>query len=1743
MKVGTTIIGTAAALISALLLPGAPARAQTISNTAVAEWTIGGAAGSVLSNRVDLQVARMPTTLETFHPVPQGAGSAALPVMNSICAGQPLALFAGQPQLTASAGQDQSATLSATGNGALIVSAETRELRLGETLILRLTAPLANLDPATADRAQVILTTDSGDREQLFILETGPDTGIFTGAIQTRGTPPALVQGDCRLSALSNQSIAVSVTAAGSDAPLVSSLVGVLADPFGLVFDSEDGTPVSGARVTLVDAATGTPASVFADDGVTPWPATVTTGQTVIDGAGEAYPLAAGEYRFPLAPLGEYRLLVEPPAPWSGPSAASPADLAPLARPDGAAFLISDASFGGAFALASIVPVRVDIPVDRPGVVPVVSKTASRARAQPGDAIFYTLTVGNPDTLRAKQDVRVIDTPSRWLRIRPDSVRIDGAEAGDAVSFSPDGSSLALTLDTIPAGGNRRITYAMTVRPDAPPGQALNRAEATDRRGRTGIAEAAVQIETDTIAGRMTIIGRVSAGPCARFDNRPGVAGVRVMLEDGSYAITDADGRYHFEGVVPGTHVVAVQPQTLPEGGEFIDCVQSSRSAGSAVSRFVTGQGGSLAVADFHADLSGYADILARQYEEKLARAAAATEDPRGALPGMDRPVMRGAGDALSDRVAAGADTDWLGLGDGPDGFLFPEAEHNPRVPAVRIVIRHRADQKVDLSAAGEPVDARNFDLMQKAADGSYAVSIWRGVPLTQATTLLHAVIRNADGSVASEHERSVAFTSAPWRAELIEELSDLVADGRTRPLVAVRLTDRRGRPIRSGVTGTIAISDPYESAAMLDQMQLGQLTGQGSGSAIWTVEGDDGIAFIELAPTMVSGPLNLDFVFNDDQTQRLQRLESWVVPGDLDWTLVGLAEGTAGAKSVADQMERSGRFDSDLGDDARVAFYAKGQVLGSFLLTVAYDSAKDQADQRLLGTIDPNAYYTVFADRSDRRFDAVSREKLYVRVEAATFYALYGDFVTGFDQTLLARYQRTTSGIKAEGRFGALHAQGFASEFTSRYRRDEIQGGGITGPYPLTDRGVLANSEQVAIEVRDRFRSEVIVERRELTRFIDYDLDLLAGTITFKEPVLSRDFALNPQFIVVDYEVADGLGEATVNAGARADYTFGDDTLRIGASAISDRGDGARTTITAVDARLRVNGTTEVRAEIGHSRANGEQGGADATAWLVEGEYRTGALDLIGYARQVGAGFGTGQQNLAERGRRKLGVDARYGIGDRIALVASAWHDDSLIDATSRRAVQGTAVYRGDSTDARLGIAHFSDLLGDGTRANSTVLEGGLTQRLLGNRLELSATTSVALEAAESLDLPARHRLRARYALTNWLRLLGTYEIADGETLDARTFNAGVELSPWQGSRFVTTLGQQNLATQEQVAPDLAEQSIGEQGRRSFAAFGLSQSLPVSPTLTLDATLDGNRELGGANPAQVINPAQPAASGGFIGTGGTLFEDFTAATLGAAWRKDRWSATMRGEYRDGEFADRYGLTTGVIRQLGEGVILGGGGSWTQASDGSGTATEVIDAALAAAFRPQDSEFAFLSKLEFRSDRVSNAVAGQTGPVGRTALTVDGDARSQRLIASLSTNWSPGGGEERRIEDVEERFQRSEFALFLAARYNFERIAGFGIEGTTLLAGLDARFGIGPHLEIGGVANVRAAVDDGTASFAFGPQVGFVPTDNMLLVVGYNITGFRDEDFSAARNTDQGIFAAVRMKFDNGTLQALGIGR
>ena len=661
-----------------------------------------------------------------------------------------------------------------------------------------------------------------------------------------------------------------------------------------------------------------------------------------------------------------------------------------------------------------------------------------------------------------------------------------------------------------------------------------------------------------------------------------------------------------------------------------------------------------------------------------------------------------------------------------------------------------------------------------------------------------------------------------------------------------------------------------------------------------------------------------------------------------------------------------------------------------------------------------------------------------------------------------------------------------------------------------------------MVIETRDRFRSEVVVDSRVLTRFVDYDIDLLAGTIRFREPILSRDSAFNPQMIVIDYEIDQFARGGKLNGALRADWTSPGKSIRVGMTAITDTGNGGedqvRTNLGAVDLRFKLDEQSEIRAEFAASRGKGET----SIGWLVAAERHDGRLDVLAYMRSADKDFGLGQLNAAERGRTKVGIDARYAITERLSVALSGWHDKGEEGGTSRNALELSAQMRTRSTDARIGLHYMEDHLQGGESVRSVLLDAGVTQRFFDNRLEVSADTSLALGKAGAIDLPQRQRLSARLSALRDVKLFASYEMAKGEEINARTFRAGFEAAPWHGAKVTGGIG---------------SQSLDELGRRSFALFGLAQTFEVTPELSIDATIDGNRTIGGIQASQVINSDHPVANAAMPGDGANLAEDFTAVTLGASWRRDRWSSTLRGEWRNGDLSHRRGVIVGAIRQLGEGSMVGTGLTWTRAVAKDGAMSQVMDGAIAVAHRPDDAPVSFLAKLEYRSDQVKQAIAGEAGTAGRTALTGSGDLRSRRAIGSISANWTPLG------RSGEMAVERAEIGVFAALRQTMDSFEGYDLAGTSMLGGLDAKIAVAGNIEIGAVATLRHSVGRGQTSFSFGPQVGFVPAKDIVLTIGYNLSGFKDRDFSASRQTDKGVFAAIRLKLDHNTFGFLGLGR
>jgi hypothetical protein len=149
-------------------------------------------------------------------------------------------------------------------------------------------------------------------------------------------------------------------------------------------------------------------------------------------------------------------------------------------------------------------------------------------------------------------------------------------------------------------------------------------------------------------------------------------------------------------------------------------------------------------------------------------------------------------------------------------------------------------------------------------------------------------------------------------------------------------------------------VDAPYRSWWEVEHLDENQILSNGPREPQVEV-GPGGLALIELEPTTTSGNAMVRVRFNERQDDEYK---VWLEPATRDWILVGIAEGTAAYNSISGNMETASAADREEGfeQDGRIAFFAKGRIKGDFLLSMAYDSAREKKDSRdsLHGTIEP---------------------------------------------------------------------------------------------------------------------------------------------------------------------------------------------------------------------------------------------------------------------------------------------------------------------------------------------------------------------------------------------------------------------------------------------------------------------------------------------------------------------------------------------------------------------------------------------------------------------------------------------------------------------------------------------------------------------------------------------------------------------------------------------------------------------
>ncbi len=85
--------------------------------------------------------------------------------------------------------------------------------------------------------------------------------------------------------------------------------------------------------------------------------------------------------------------------------------------------------------------------------------------------------------------------------------------------------------------------------------------------------------------------------------------------------------------------------------------------------------------------------------------------------------------------------------------------------------------------------------------------------------------------------------------------------------------------------------------------------------------------------------------------------------------------------------------------------------------------------------------------------------------------------------------------------------------------------------------------------------------------------------------------------------------------------------------------------------------------------------------------------------------------------------------------------------------------------------------------------------------------------------------------------------------------------------------------------------------------------------------------------------------------------------------------------------------------------------------------------------------------------------------------------------------------------------------------------------------GFETRYDLTKSWDIGLHGNALHARKLNQYDYRSGVSIGHSVAKNIWISLGYNFTGFRDQDFSSSNYTSKGVFLRFRMKFDQASVR------
>ncbi len=1593
---------------------------------------------------------------------------------------------------------------------------------LGGTAWLRADAASCNAIPGVAESRTLVITGPGGEREEVVATETGPDTGVFIApALPVRAPPVAA--GDRILQGRAFDVFDAEILGCGRR---IATTITVT-DPVGIVFDSALNEPVAGATVTLVAASGGQCSSV---------PVALDANPATTD--------ASGRYAFPAATAGDYCLAVAAPNGYEAPSKLPYTVLVP-----GRNLVVTGPTSGGSYGQ----PFRsdgngivVDVPVDptaQSGLF--VQKAASRAVADLGGFVDYAVRVRNgTGNALDRASVQLVDDLPAGFAYVAGSARADGKALPEPANAGP---RLVFGLGSMARGQEIAVSYRVRVGPGALHGDGTNRVQSTyaanGTRTVSNVATAKVQVLGGVFSDRGFILGKVFLDCNAsgvQDQGEAGVPGVRLFIEDGTYAVTDGQGRYSFYGLSARSHVLKVDPASMPAGARL--AAISARHLGDAGSRLVDLKFGEMHRGDFA--VSGCDGAVA---EEVRARAKAlgdggeallgalagaqlatearpaqdvkalpasgivsATSTPGGApAPGAEgaatagpfasalepvsatRPVPAPAISPAAPAQAAGVPLEQL-VPDLDKSLGFVGLADGDTLPYAQATVRVKGTAGASFKLSVNGVEVPEARVGKRATLAEKQVQAWEYIGVAFKPGANELSVSQVDGFGNPRGTVAIRVVAPGVAAKLALELpkGGAVADGRTPARVVVKILDENGVAVTSRTAVTLSAS--------LGTWKVDDADPASPGVQAF-VEG--GVAGFALAPPLE--PASSQIVVTSGNVRAEARLD--FLPDLRPLVATGVVEGVVNLRNLnsrsllpareADGFEQELRHFSRERDDgklaagARAAFFLKGKIRGDYLLTAAYDSDKDTRE-RLFRDIQPDEFYPIYGDSAVRGYDAQSTSRLYVRVDKNRSYLLWGDFTTQApgDARRLSNYSRSLTGVKQHFENERVSVNAFATRDSTRQVIEELRANGTSGPYELGTRGALVNSEKVEIVTRDRNQPSIVLATLAQARFADYEIETLTGRILFRSPVASVDRDLNPVFVRVTYEVDQG-GEQFWVAGVDAQVKL-TDRIEVGGTFVKDRNPQEPFTLAGANAVAKLGEGTFLIGEVARTERGTDARKGEAAR--IEVKHDSKDLKAQAFVARSDREFDNPGAWLA-KGRSEAGGRAEYRIREGTQLRAEALRTEELASGSVRDGAMAAVTQEvAKNLTLEVGVRYAAE---KGATSPVAAVEGQpppaalpeevttVRARLTGQVPFLAGANAYGEVEVDVRDADRRVlALGGEYALPNRGRVYGRHEF-----VSSITGPYGLNATERQNTTAVGVdfdyMQDGRMFSEYRIRDAIS-------GGDAEAALGLKNLWTLAPGLRLGTSIERVHALSGKGQNE--------------NTAGALALEYTANPL--------WKGTTRLEARDASTTESLLFTVGLAARINRDWTALARNAYTLQRAKESGAERVVER-LQAGLAWRDTEtnrWNALGRVEHRLERDDTQAGVQL--------------KSSTTLVSVHADWQP-----RRPFLVSGRY---------AAKWTTDKSNGLTSKYRAQVVGARATWEFAPHWDIGFVTSLLVGDGADSRHYGVGLELGYLVTTNLWVSAGYNFFGYRDADLAGADYTAKGPFVRLRYKFDE---QLLGL--